>query len=52
MERSGAALTDGEEAGRITFRYGDLIEWMEDNNQQFEQWAEEFDQVLNPRRRD
>jgi excisionase family DNA binding protein len=51
MERSGVALTEGED-GQTTFRYGDLIEWMENNNAAFQQWAEEFDPVLNPRRRD
>jgi excisionase family DNA binding protein len=47
LERSGIALTDGSD-GQSTFRYGDLIEWMENNTAAFDQWAEEFDPVLNP----
>jgi len=46
MERAGIVLTEGDD-GRMTFRYGDLVEWMENNSAGFEQWGEEFDPVLN-----
>jgi excisionase family DNA binding protein len=46
LERSGIALTEGTD-GQATFRYGDLVEWMEANRDRFQEWAEEFDPVLN-----
>lgn len=46
MERAGIVLTEDDDA-RMTFRYGDLVEWMESNSSGFEQWTEEFDPVLN-----
>ena len=48
IERSGVALQEGED-GQMTFRYGDLVEWMEGNSQAFHEWVEEFDPQLNPR---
>jgi len=48
LERSGVVLTENAD-GPPTFRYGDLIEWMETHNADFHQWAEEFDQVLKRR---
>jgi len=45
MERSGVVLTKDAD-GRRTFRYGDLVEWMERNDARFTQWLEEFDPVL------
>jgi hypothetical protein len=35
--------------GFPTFRYGDLIEWMEGYEAEFEQWLEEFDPILRRR---
>ena len=46
MERASIALTENDD-GQMTFRYGDLVEWMESNSAGFEQWTEEFDPVLN-----
>lgn len=46
LDRSGVAFTEGND-GEMSFRYGDLIEWMENNEVAFHQWAEEFDPVLN-----
>jgi excisionase family DNA binding protein len=48
LELSGVALTDGSD-GRSTFRYGDIVEWVESHGTEFEQWVEEFDPVLNRR---
>lgn len=45
MERSGVALTEDAD-GQQTFRYGDLVEWMETNDAQFKQWLEKYDPVL------
>jgi hypothetical protein len=42
LDRSGVSLTEGSD-GHATFRYGDLIEWMESHETEFEQWTEEFD---------
>ena len=33
-------------AGQSTFRYGDLVSWMERHTAEFERWLEEFDPVL------
>jgi hypothetical protein len=47
VERSGVPLAGGVGADtQSTFRYGDLIAWMEDHRSDFDQWAEEFDPVL------
>jgi excisionase family DNA binding protein len=46
LDQSGVVFTEGSD-GEMTFRYGDLIEWMEHNEAAFHQWAEEFDPVLN-----
>ena len=48
VEQSGIALTEGT-GGQAKFRYGDLVEWMQNNGDQFDQWAEEFDPVLKRR---
>jgi excisionase family DNA binding protein len=48
LERSGIALTQGTDA-YSSFRYGDLVEWMENHHAEFEQWTREFDPAL-PRR--
>jgi excisionase family DNA binding protein len=45
IQRSGIALTVGSD-GQSTFRYGDLVEWMENNETEFHRWLEEFDPVL------
>lgn len=45
IERSGVPLTE-DAKGQVTFRYGDLVSWMEGHTAQFEQWLEEFDPVL------
>jgi excisionase family DNA binding protein len=45
VERSGISLIEGTD-GQATFRYGDLLEWVENNNEQFDRWAEDFDPVL------
>ncbi len=50
LKRSGVHLTEGSD-GQPTFRYGDLIEWMESHETDFEQWAEEFDPVLSRSKR-
>lgn len=48
LERSGVAL-ESDSSGRVTFRYGDLVEWMEHNRNQFEEWTTEFDPGLSRR---
>jgi excisionase family DNA binding protein len=48
LKRSGVALTEGSD-GQPTFRYGDIVEWMETHESEFAQWTEEFDPVLNRR---
>jgi hypothetical protein len=45
LDRSGVVLTEGP-FGPPTFRYGDLIKWMEDHRVEFNLWLEEFDPVL------
>jgi len=45
MDRAGVTLTKGEDDTEA-FRYGDLVEWMEGNSEQFQQWVEEFDPKL------
>jgi len=47
-ERAGIALAEGA-AGQATFRYGDLVSWMENHKAEFEQWLEEFDPSLKGR---
>jgi hypothetical protein len=49
LDRSGVVLTDGS-VGPPTFRYGDLIEWMEGHGSEFERWLEEFDPTFRDRR--
>ena len=46
LELSGVALTHGS-GDQPTFRYDDLVEWMESHSAQFEQWLEKYDPVLN-----
>jgi excisionase family DNA binding protein len=46
IERSGVVLTTASD-GQTTFRYGELVEWMENNKERFHQWVEEFDPTLN-----
>lgn len=48
LERAGIALTN-DAGGPPTFRYGDLISWMESHTAEFELWLEEFDPVLKRR---
>ena len=48
LERAGIALTE-DAAGQATFRYGDLVSWMESHTAEFEQWLEEFDPTLKRR---
>lgn len=48
LERSGVAV-ESDSSGQVTFRYGDLIEWMEHNRNQFEKWTTEFDPGLKRR---
>jgi excisionase family DNA binding protein len=48
LDRSGVVQTDGP-IGPPTFRYGDLIEWMESHGSEFEQWLEEFDPTVRRR---
>jgi len=50
LDQSGVVFTEGTD-GQMTFRYGDLVEWMENNEVAFQEWAEEFDPVLNGSRR-
>jgi excisionase family DNA binding protein len=45
LGRAGVRLTE-DAAGQTTFRYGDLVSWMEGNETDFEQWLEEFDPIL------
>jgi excisionase family DNA binding protein len=45
IERSGVVLSPSPD-GEPSFRYGDLVEWMERNGDQFEEWTNEFDPVL------
>ena len=45
LERSGVTLTETSD-GPPTFRYGDLIEWMQAHNADFHRWAEDYDPVL------
>lgn len=42
IQRSGVVLSE-ESSEDLTFRYGDLLEWTDNNHEQFEQWVEEFD---------
>jgi hypothetical protein len=49
VERSGVRLTVSAE-GSETFRYGDLVAWVEGHHSEFEQWLEEFDPTLRRRR--
>jgi excisionase family DNA binding protein len=48
IERSGIALTI-DAGGQTTFRYGDLVSWMESHTAEFEQWVEQFDPMLKGR---
>ena len=48
LERADIALTE-DAAGQATFRYGDLVSWMESNKAEFQQWLEEFDPILKRR---
>jgi excisionase family DNA binding protein len=48
LERAGVALTE-DTTGQETFRYGDLVSWMEGNKAEFQQWLEEFDPMLKRR---
>lgn len=48
LGRAGIALTE-DAAGQATFRYGDLVSWMESHSAEFEQWLEEFDPILKRR---
>jgi len=46
VQRSGVALArNGTE--EATFRYGDLLDWVANNGDQFEQWLQDFDPVFN-----
>jgi len=45
LDRGGIALTE-DAAGQATFRYGDLVSWMESHTEDFEAWLEEFDPAL------
>jgi excisionase family DNA binding protein len=45
LERACIVLTEGA-SGEATFRYGDLVSWMESNTSEFERWLEEFDPTL------
>jgi hypothetical protein len=49
LELAGIALTEVS-TGQATFRYGDLVSWMENNTAEFEKWLEEFDPTLNGQR--
>ena len=48
LARAGIVLTE-DASGEATFRYGDLVSWMESNTSEFEQWLEEFDPTLKRR---
>ncbi len=48
LDRSGIELTNDTD-GHDRFRYGDLVEWMEGNRDQFDQWVTEFDPHLKRR---
>jgi excisionase family DNA binding protein len=45
LERAGIGLTE-DATGQATFRYGDLVSWMESHTAAFELWLGEFDPVL------
>jgi excisionase family DNA binding protein len=45
LERAGIVLSEGAD-GQMTFRYGDIVEWMENHHEQFEEWVERFDPML------
>ena len=45
LERAGASLTR-DASGQDTFRYGDVVAWMESNHEAFEQWLADFDPSL------
>jgi excisionase family DNA binding protein len=48
LERAGIVLAE-DAVGEATFRYRDLVSWMENNTSEFEQWLEEFDPALKRR---
>lgn len=50
LQRAGVALTE-DTSGAQTFRYGDLVEWMESHRTEFDQWRHDFDPSLDPNRR-
>ena len=45
LETSDVALTE-ETDGERSFRYGDLLDWKDNHEAEFQQWLEEFDPVL------
>jgi len=45
LERAGIAVSEGAD-GQATFRYGDIVEWMENHHEEFEEWLEQFDPSL------
>jgi excisionase family DNA binding protein len=48
LEMAEIAFTE-DAAGQSTFRYGDLVSWMENHKAEFGQWLEEFDPSLKRR---
>jgi excisionase family DNA binding protein len=48
LEHTGIELKE-DAAGRTTFRYGDLVSWMESHTAEFHHWLEEFDPTLKRR---
>ena len=45
LKRSGTALSEDTD-GQATFRYGDLMTWVETHHEQFQEWLEQVDPVL------
>jgi len=42
LQRAGIDLSEGAD-GQATFRYGDIVEWMESHRDQFDEWVEQSD---------
>jgi excisionase family DNA binding protein len=48
VERAVIAVTE-EAAGQPTFRYGDLVSWMQSHTAEFQQWLKDFDSTSKRR---
>jgi hypothetical protein len=46
LARSGIVKEDAPGTGS-TFRYGDLLDWVDANPEAFNQWLQDFDPVFN-----